>query len=218
MSGRFAVVVPTYNGVEVVEAALRSLAEQRDAPWDRVTRVVVSDDASSDGTAELAERVWPADHPAELVIRQLATNGGMWRNKNGAIESLAGVADWALILHQDDLAEPGWVRETIRQLDAAGDTVVSVSSDWLTEYPDGRVEGRADHPGQARPFVGRDAIRNTLKVGCWWHISGAAVRVDDFLRSGGFSTGYAYYGDLDYVLRTLERGRQINFLDLPLIR
>lgn len=215
---RVAIVVPTYNGAAVVGAALRSLAEQRDAPWDQVRRVVVSDDASTDGTADTAGRAWPADHPTELVVRRLPANGGMWRNKNGAIESVAGVADWALILHQDDLAEPDWVRETVRQLDDAGDAVVSVSSDWLTEHADGRLEGRSNHTGRARPFVGRDAIRFTLKGGCWWHISGAAVRVDDFLRSGGFSTRYAYFGDLEYVLRSLERGRQIDFLDLPLIR
>lgn len=211
-------VVPTYNGAEVVGAALRSLAEQRDAPWDQLRRVVVSDDASSDGTAEVAERAWPSDHPVELVVRRLPANGGMWRNKNGAIESVAGVADWALILHQDDLAEPTWLRDTVRHLNEVDDAVVSVSSDWITEHADGRMEGRTNHTGQARPFVGPDAIRNTLKVGCWWHISGAAVRVDDFLRSGGFSTRYSYFGDLEFVLRSLERRRQIDFLDLPLIR
>ncbi len=218
MRTRVAVVVPTYNGADVVGAALRSLAEQRDAPWDQVRQVVVSDDASTDGTADAAERAWPANHPAELVVQRRPANGGMWRNKNGAIESVAGVADWALILHQDDLAEPTWLRDTVRHLNAADDEVISVSSDWITEHADGRVEGRADHTGAVRPHAGPAAIRNTLRVGCWWHISGAAVRVNEFLRGGGFSTRYAYYGDWEFVLRSLRSGRQIDFIDLPLIR
>jgi glycosyltransferase involved in cell wall biosynthesis len=92
-----AVVIPVYNGVRTVEAAIRSALAQ-DHPG---TRVIVVDDGSTDGTAALL-----AGLPGITVLRQ--ENRGPAAARNVGWRA-ATDADYVFFLDADCVAPPDWV-------------------------------------------------------------------------------------------------------------
>ena len=95
------VVIPLYNHAAFVGAALASVAAQTLQPG----RVVVVDDGSSDGSAEVA-RNFARAHP-EVPLRLIEqANAGAHVALNRAIAE-AGEVDFISILNSDDTYEPG---------------------------------------------------------------------------------------------------------------
>lgn len=91
------VIIPCRNGVNTVVAAVRSALGQSEPPLE----VIVVDDASTDGTAAVAERA------GARVIRN-----EMRRNAGGARNAGIGVArgDLLAFLDADAVAAPDWLR------------------------------------------------------------------------------------------------------------
>ncbi|MEN6389504.1 MAG: glycosyltransferase family 2 protein [Syntrophomonas sp.] len=110
MSDSVSVVTPLYNKVEFVERALKSVFDQTLQP----TEIVVVDDGSSDGGAELVERV---DDARIRLIRQ--ANAGVSAARNRGIEAAQG----ALIAFLD--ADDEWMPEFL-------ETVVRLHSNYPT--------------------------------------------------------------------------------------
>ena len=75
-------VIPVYNGERFICATLDSLASQTIQP----DRVIVLDDASTDGTAQLVEMYKPLD--CELIRSR--QNEGLFRNFNKALSYATG--------------------------------------------------------------------------------------------------------------------------------
>jgi len=115
---RISVVVPAYNASATIVAALRSVLEQT-RPADEI---IVVDDGSSDGTAELVER----EVPSARVLRQ--ANAGPSAARNTAAEAATG--EWLAFLDADDL----WLPRKLEVQLAALETVKDVgmcSCDWV---------------------------------------------------------------------------------------
>ena len=71
MGMKITVIIPTYNRVEMLGRAIQSLLRQRhEVDLD----ILVIDDASTDGTAELLVTL-SATHPAVRVLRQNTNTG-----------------------------------------------------------------------------------------------------------------------------------------------
>ncbi|MAD82478.1 MAG: glycosyl transferase family 2, partial [Deltaproteobacteria bacterium] len=75
-------VIPVYNGERFILATLDSLAAQTPRP----DRVIVLDDASTDGTAQLVETYEPLN--CELI--RSGQNEGLFRNFNKALSYATG--------------------------------------------------------------------------------------------------------------------------------
>ena len=54
--------------------------------------------------------------------------------------------------------------------------------------------------------------------GCWWHISGCAIRMKAFDDVGEFDTRMPQLGDWDWLLRCLARGWSVEYIPRTLIR
>lgn len=89
------VVVPCHNARRYLPATLRSVLAQQGVTLD----VVVVDDGSTDGSAELVER----DFPGVRVLRQ--RNQGVSAARNHGIE--AARHDWVAFVDADDIWLPG---------------------------------------------------------------------------------------------------------------
>jgi glycosyltransferase involved in cell wall biosynthesis len=90
------VVIPVFNGQDTIRAALESVLAQRGSC---VEKVIVIDDGSTDGTADIVERI------GSTFIQLVRTsNRGVAAARNLGIEY--STADWVAFLDADDLWKP----------------------------------------------------------------------------------------------------------------
>ena len=111
---RVSVIVPCYNHVAYVEGAIRSVLAQS---YPAVELIVI-DDGSSDGSAELIRRL-AAHHGFTAIVQE---NRGICRTLNRAIRE-AATGEWIGLLASDDL----WREDKLARQMAA-----------LAEQPDSR--------------------------------------------------------------------------------
>ena len=103
-------VIPVYNGERFILATLDSLAAQTPRP----DRVIVLDDASTDGTAQLVETYEPLN--CELI--RSGQNEGLFRNFNKALSYATG-CDYLHYICDDDVLLPNFMeRMTAALVDA----------------------------------------------------------------------------------------------------
>lgn len=95
------VALCTHNGARFVEEQVRSILNQTQPPDE----VVLSDDASTDGTAELVESMWATlDAAPVLVVLRNSVPLGVSRNFQQAAERCT--SDLIALSDQDDVWEP----------------------------------------------------------------------------------------------------------------
>ncbi len=167
-----AVVVPSYRRKERLAQALRSVAAQRGV---RPCRVIVVDDASSDGTAELAR-----SFGVGVVERHV--NGGQAAARNSGVGAAEGV-EWIALLDDDD----EWLPDHLATLWSNRDGHVLVAGTSL------RVRGRhvrAHGAVSGEPEVVRSPARLLFPENSFT-ISATMVRRDVLVGSGRVQRGYS---------------------------
>lgn len=201
--GRVVAVVVTYNRAQLLQACLDGLASQS-RPLDAV---VVIDNASSDGSGEVAK-----DHPLDADVRTLATNHG------GAGGFAAGLAvalrehdpDWVWLMDDDTVPTPtalAGLVDAVDSYDGDRDRLAVLSSTAV--WTDGRVHpmnvsreridaSRAEREAAGR--VGSRAIRTASFVAI-------ALRADRCREAGLPLADYFIWGDdTEYSGRLLRGG------------
>jgi glycosyltransferase involved in cell wall biosynthesis len=180
------VVIPAYNRERMLRRALESVLAQRPAPAE----IVVADDASTDGTAAVAEEL------GATVVRH-EQNAGEGAARNSAIA--AATQPWIALLDSDD----EWLPHHLASLwQARGDHVL-VASSALRCYDDPTYD-RIHGPAASRPLVLRtpaDIVYPENPV----PVSAGLVRRDAAERAGGYRT-LRHCADFDFLLRCLEQG------------
>lgn len=127
---RLSVQVVTWNSARVIDGCLESvLAQGRDD-----VETIVVDNASADGSAELAE-AWLARGLRGAVLRS-TTNSGFCGGHNRALERAKG--DLVLLLNPDARLTPGFVARAIEVADAHPAAVGIFAPRILLE--DGRID------------------------------------------------------------------------------
>jgi glycosyltransferase involved in cell wall biosynthesis len=107
---KISVVIPCYNATPYIAATIQSALAQ---DWPDLELVVV-DDGSSDGSAELVQRLFPA----VTLIRQ--SNQGVAAARNNGIAHAQG--EWIAFLDADDIWLPGKLHAQWAALQAAPGT------------------------------------------------------------------------------------------------
>lgn len=120
------VVIPTFNRVAPLVRCIRAL------PTD--VEIVVVDDGSSDGTAQIAGRV---SHPNMCIVSK--ENGGPASSRNLGIRHAHG--DVVAFTDDDCVPAPGWphrLAERLRSEPTAvggvGGTVLPLKDGWISRY------------------------------------------------------------------------------------
>ncbi|MFE3204119.1 glycosyltransferase family 2 protein [Embleya sp. NPDC059237] len=99
---RVGVVVIVYDDAALLSDAVRSALAQGPA----VTEVTIVDDASTDASAAVADRL-AAEDSRVRVIRRSVNSGGCGTPRNDGVD--ASRADWIVFLDSDDVLPPGAV-------------------------------------------------------------------------------------------------------------
>lgn len=208
---KVAVLIPTFNGASTIVDTLNSLQECR--KLESISAVYLADDASSDLTIEVAEKGWSSKTPLKIIRHE--KNNGIWINKNRAADTLKedGV-DWMILLHHDDIVKPEWLELLCDHISKADDRVISISTSWDVQNIDGTITVGEEKPLEKPLKIAGNpkTVSSTLQKGGWWHISGAAIRLQAFLDLGGFDPRYAYAADIDWTCRVLDAGWWIEFI------
>ncbi|PWI44646.1 glycosyltransferase family 2 protein [Streptomyces sp. ICBB 8177] len=124
------VVVIAYDDAALVADAIRSALGQGPA----VAEVIAVDDHSSDGTAEVMDRVAAGD-PRVRVLRRETNSGGCGTPRNDGIA--AATSPYVMFLDSDDVLPPGAV-DALLTAARANDADVTAGSCVRRELPEGR--------------------------------------------------------------------------------
>lgn len=190
---RFSFVMAAYEAGTTIEAAVRSLLEQRTAsPFE----VVVVDDGSTDGTAKRLHAV----RDDRLRVVRLEHNVGRAAARNEGARVAGG--EWIVIADADDVSQPDRLdrhEETIDSFPAA----VLVGGQLHEEAVAGRrAAARLTFPTSTEGIDHRFA-RGRMGVA---HPA-AAFRRDWFERTGGYDPTLRWAEDYDLFARGWAPGR-----------
>ncbi len=140
--------IPTYNGAHRIERAIASAVAQT---HERV-EVVVSDNASTDGTADVLT-AWTARDPRVRWVRQ-PTNLGAVGNYEFVLREARG--EYFMWLGDDDHLDPDYVASCVASLQEPNTTLVAGSAIYYRE-------GHPPTPGQALSLEGADPCERVLE-------------------------------------------------------
>ncbi|KUN01506.1 transferase [Streptomyces yokosukanensis] len=194
------VVVIGYNDRAHVADAVRSALAQGPA----VAEVVAVDDCSTDGSAELLERLAAAE-PRLRVVRLDENSGGCGSPRNAGTDALT--TPYVMFLDSDDVLPPGAVDALLA---AATGARAEVASGLCVrrELPSGREQPWQEplytaHSVLARPTQRPRLVHDTLCVNKLYRT--------DFLREHGirFPEGRFLYEDIVFTARVLAAGPRL---------
>jgi glycosyltransferase involved in cell wall biosynthesis len=176
------VLITTRNRCEALRTALRSAVAQTVD-----VEVIVLDDASSDGTAEMVRREFPQ---VRVERAELAVGGPSQRNRGFAI------ARSPIVVCLDDdawFSSPQTVAQVLAEFDDPAVGVVTIPyinvrrEDWV------RQRARDDGRWAAGTYAG----------------GASALRREAFLDAGGYADFFEQGEETDLAIRLLERGHVV---------
>jgi glycosyltransferase involved in cell wall biosynthesis len=211
------VLIPAYNASATIAETLDAL--QANTELACIKTVIVLDDGSQDGTVDAARSAWRSVVPLEIWSNE--TNVGQWPTTNFGLARLPTDIEWAFILHADDIVTTDWLSLFFNEINCCPDGVATVSSSWDYWHPDsGRIDPSEANPDRPAVVVSgtRQAVIEALDRGCWWKISGCAMRTNAFRQIGGFKPDLPYSADWEWLLRCLAKGFGILYLPRSTMR
>jgi glycosyltransferase involved in cell wall biosynthesis len=124
---KISVAMATYNGHEYLPAQLNSLASQELLPDE----LVVTDDGSTDGTAELVAR-FAESAPFEVRFYRNETRLGVVRNFERAISLCTG--DILFLSDQDDFWLPSKIKDVVARFDERPEALAVINDKIIVNH------------------------------------------------------------------------------------
>lgn len=184
---RVSVLVPTFNRANYIAECLDSLLAQTMPAME----IIVIDDGSDDGTAELLKRY------GQRIRYIRKDNGGKPTAVNLGLSLAQGELIW--IFDDDDVALPTAIASRVEILQARPDAGFVYSPHFYgSDGADGKIQR-----GRLHQFPPRtpDSFLFELMKGCFFSLSSALVRADLYRKLGGFDIELLSSEDYDMTLR-----------------
>ncbi len=204
-----AVIIVNYNGAEHIVPCLRALEKQTHP----ANRVLVVDNNSSDGSADLVSENFP-----EIELIREPTNSGFAAANNHAIWRIED-CQWIALLNPDTVADPDWLESLGKGVIEFPDTQIFSSRLVDAKNPD-RLDGTGDiyHVsglGWRRDHGAPVNRSRSIEEGVFSPCGAAALyNIDWVKRVGGFDPDYFCYNeDTDLAFRMRLRGAKCLHLD-----
>lgn len=208
---RTAIIIPAYNAASTIGATLGSLQKCREI--EAVDGIFICDDASTDGTVDCALQY--SKNQVKLTVRRNEKNMGERATVNNLLRQLDSGYQWAFVLHADDVVKENWLElyfNVIKNVESKVASICSSYDCWFSES-NSILPGEDDFSRDFEIIRGsRESVKDTLARGCWWHISGCALRIKYFFEIGEFRTDMPQAGDYEWLLRCLKGGYDIHYI------
>lgn len=217
MSARVDIIIPTYNGYQYLVHCLAALQAQT----YRHCRVIVVDDASTDGTAEWVGR----DRPQiDLIV--LPRNSGLVTAVNAGLTH--SDSEYVALLNNDTEPEPGWLAALVDALDRHPNAAAVASKMLLFDRRDtfhaaGDTYARNGRPGN-RGVWQRDVGQYDREEEVFGACAGAALyrrsALDEVARIAGAildPSFFMYCEDVDLSWRLRLRGYAIIYVPAAVV-
>jgi glycosyltransferase involved in cell wall biosynthesis len=192
------VIIATYNRAGVLAEAIASVRAQTFEDWE----LLVVDDGSSDGTAELIKRLSDEDRRLRYVRQD---NRGQSAARNAGLRQARGA--FVAFLDDDDLWLPEKLALQVARMRSHAQASVSYTG-VLQVDPAGRVyEVRPSMPGTTYGELFQRGFMRTPAV---------MARRTHLEEAGFFDEDLRYFEDYDLWLRLARTGK-IEFIPYPLV-
>jgi glycosyltransferase involved in cell wall biosynthesis len=172
------VIIPTYNGTRFVAEAVESVWRQTRPPDE----IVVVDDRSTDGTADVADALARRSPVPMSVIRLPRNSGGPARPINAGVRAARG--EYVAVLDHDDVFLPDKLASEAAILRLSPSVSVAGSFCGCRSHPDQTFQS-VEHEGLSE-FLSRAAYRQ-LETAL---VLRGGVALEALLRRGNFLFGY----------------------------
>jgi N-acetylglucosaminyl-diphospho-decaprenol L-rhamnosyltransferase len=210
------VAIVNYNTRDHLQRCLASVLREQPA------QVIVTDNGSSDGSAEMVRRDFPG-----VIVHVDPANPGFGAGANAALRRCA--TEHVLLLNSDTLVQPGALDALATYLDATPRAAV-VGPRLVS--PDGRLQRSCfAFPTPGRPLFRHRPLRHLVRrlpivrdryLGTWPHtharivpwVLGAAlaIRLPPFWTVGGFDDSFfMYFEEVDLCYRLRAIGWETHF-------
>ncbi len=202
-----AVVVPNWNGAQMIDQCLDSLQKQT-----LKAQIIVVDNGSRDNSVQIIE----AGFPEVILIKNRRNRGFTGGVNQGIKKAIALGVRYVALFNNDAEADTQWLEQLVQCLDTHSDTAIStckfLSADssridstgdiyttWGLSYPRGRDEPVSDKYDKQKLVFGASG--------------GASLyRVEALKEIGLFDEGFfAYYEDVDISFRAQLAGWKVRY-------
>lgn len=123
------IIIPNYNGIKYIENCLNSLKNEP-------AHIIVADNASADGSYELVKEKFP-----EVRLLRFKNNTGFCKAVNEGIE--LSDTEYVILLNNDTVAEPGFVKELEKVMDK-DENLFSASSKIISMHDRDKIDDAGD--------------------------------------------------------------------------
>ena len=130
------VVIPNYNGIQYLENCLRSLEHCFPEHGGPTFSVIIVDNGSDDGSAEMAEHLFPW-----VRLIRFPENRGFVEAVNEGIRQSA--TPYVFLLNNDTTVDPGCIRRLERRMDS-DPALFSVATKMLSMTQPDVMDGAGD--------------------------------------------------------------------------
>ena len=198
---RVSVILPVLNAADEIGRAVESLLAL-DWPAERL-QILVVDNGSDDGTAEVARR-----YPVTVLSETEVRSSYAARNRGQAQAS----GEWLAFTDSDCAVSPDWLRRLLLPAPAA--VVGAVAGEVLALELTTPVQRLVEQFG-----IMKHAVTLPHKSLPCFSTANVAVRRDLLMQLGGFRADVRYFADMELSWRLqIEAGRTILFRPQAVIR
>ena len=193
---KFDIVVPCYNYARFLPESVHSVLNQS----VRDVSVLIIDDASTDDTRQVADRLSHSDKRVTTITHPI--NWGHIKTYNQGISWASG--EYFLLLSADDVLAPGALQRASEVMDANNDIVIThgIGLLWRDGSPFPSIT-----PSPNYEWARQDLIREICNVGVnLVNTPTAIVRTATQKRIGGYRESLPHSGDMEMWLRLASLG------------
>jgi len=208
--------MPTFNRAHLLEKTIGAILRQdANQEWWKLT---VVDNASTDGTRSLLERLSSIHRNLDFTVNE--TNLGLFGNLNRCMD--LAQTDKYMIIHSDDFVEPNLVSTVVGMLERHPDINMWFSppraffektGEMIDHWYQSKIIG-----DQARLLNHREFISALLRSSSNFIFAPTVVYDRNFFTADlRYSNEYGYTSDLDLWFRAGARQPSVGFIPTPLI-